>query len=70
MIYIITYSMIMPGTPSGYVSDLFENAFTDASKAERTFNSLLLTKEYFRKELWIIESNGSRKLLKEKRFDG
>lgn len=70
MIYIITYSMIMPGTPQGYVSDLFENAFTDSVQASRSFESLQLTKEFFRKELWVKEPGGGRKLLKEERFDG
>lgn len=70
MIYIITYSMIMPGTPQGFVSDLFEDAFTDSRRAEKAFNDLVLTQKYFRKELWIKEPGGGRKLLKEERFDG
>lgn len=70
MIYILTYSMIMPGTPTGQVSDLFEDAYTELKKAEKAFDNLVLTRQYFRKELWIKESNGSRKLLKEKRFNG
>ena len=70
MVYVLTYCMLMPGTPTGYVSDLFENAFTEMGKAERAYNSMLLNKEYFRKALWVIESNGLRKLLKEKRFNG
>ena len=68
MIYILTYSMLMPGTPTGYVSDLFEDAYTDRDKAEKAFGNLVLTPEYFRKELWIKESNGKRSLLKEERF--
>lgn len=70
MIYILTYSMIMPGTPSGYVSDLFEDAFVDLKKAEKAFDNLVINREFFRKELWIKEPNGSRKLLKETRFRG
>lgn len=70
MVYVLTYSMLMPGTPTGYVSDLFENAYTEMSKAEKAYNNMMLSREYFRKELWLIESNGLRKLLKEKRFDG
>lgn len=70
MIYILTYSMLMPGTPTGYVSDLFEDAFTDIVKAEREFKTLRLTKEYFRKELWVKEPGGRRKLLKEERYSG
>lgn len=68
MIYIITYSMTMPGTQLGYVSDLFENAFTDSVQAYRCFDNLVLTKEYFRKELWVKEPGGGRKLLKEERY--
>lgn len=68
MIYILTYSMLMPGTPTGYVSDLFENAFTDSVRAEKAFNNLTLTREYFSKELWVIEPGGKRKLIKEKKY--
>ena len=70
MIYILTYSMLMPGTPTGYISDLFEDAFTDVVKAERAFKTLQLNKEYFRKELWDKEPGGRRKLLKEERYSG
>lgn len=70
MIYILTYSMLMPGTPTGYISDLFEDAFTDVIKAERAFKTLQLNKEYFRKELWVKEPGGRRKLLKEERYSG
>ena len=70
MIYILTYSMLMPGTPTGYISDLFEDAFTDVVKAERAFKTLQLNKEYFRKELWVKEPGGRRKLLKEERYNG
>ena len=68
MIYVITYSMICPGTTTGSVSDLFENATTDSVKAERLFEALTLTSEYFRKELWVIEPGGKRKLIKEKKY--
>ena len=70
MIYILTYSMLMPGTPSGYVSDLFEDAYTDLVQAERAFKNLTLTREYFRKELWVKSPGGGRKLMKEERFNG
>lgn len=68
MIYVITYAKIVPGDPEGHISGLFENAFTDIIRAEKSFNELDLTQEYFRKELWVIEPGGKRKLLKEKRF--
>ena len=70
MIYILTYSMIMPETPTGQISGLFEDAFSEAQKAERAFNNLVLTPEFFRKELWTKDDNGRKKMLKEKRFDG
>lgn len=68
MIYVITYSKIAPGEPDGNISDLFENAFTDRVRAHKAFDDLELTSEYFRKELWVIEPGGKRKLLKEKKF--
>lgn len=70
MIYILTYSMLMPGTSTGYVSDLFEDAFTDIVKAEKAFKTLELSIEYFRKELWVKEPGGRRRLLKEERYSG
>ena len=70
MIYILTYSMLMPGTSTGYVSDLFEDAFTDVVKAEKAYKELALSREYFRKELWVKEPGGRRRLLKEERYSG
>ncbi len=67
-IYVVTYSMIMPGTPQGQVSDLFEFASADINKAEKFFKDLVLTTEYFRKELWIIHVGGRRTLMKEERY--
>lgn len=68
MIYILTYCKLMPGTPQGSISDLFEDAFTDVAQAERAFNNLVLTREYYRKELWVKEPNGRRRLLKEEKY--
>lgn len=68
MIYVITYSKIAPGEANGSISDLFENAFTDRVRAHKVFDDLVLTAEYFRKELWVIEPGGKRKLLKEKKY--
>ena len=70
MIYILVYAKLMPGTPSGCISDLFEDAFLDMKTAEKAFKNLILTNEYFRKELWVKENNGRRKCLKEERFNG
>ena len=67
-IYIITISKIMPGSPEGAVSGLWEDATTDISEAERSFKNLVLTQEYFRKELWVKDPTGKRRLLKEERF--
>ena len=61
MIYILTYTM-------GEISGLFENAFTDRTKAEKAFKDLKLTKEYWRKELWCL-SDGKRTLVKEERLN-
>ena len=70
MIYVLTYTMICPGTALGQISGLFENAFTDVVRAEKAFKDMKLTREYFRKELWVIEPGGKRKLLKEDKFVG
>ena len=67
-IYVITCTKISPGESVGYIGDLLENASTDISVAEELFKNLVLNKEYFRKELWVIEPGGRRKLLKEERF--
>jgi hypothetical protein len=69
IVYAVTYSKLMPGTPEGYISDLLEYAFTDISKAEKHFEDLVLTPEYFRKELWACNNNGSRRLIKEKHYE-
>ena len=70
-IYALTYAKIIPGTSTGFISDLLENATVDPNKAEKLFDNMSLNKEYFRKEMWLINSdNGTRKLLKEKRFNG
>ncbi len=68
VIYVLTYAMICPGTALGQISGLFENAFTDIKRAEKEFDNLELTGEYFRKELWVIEPGGKRKLLKHDKF--
>lgn len=68
MIYILTYSKLMPGTTEGAISDLFEDAFTDSVQAERAFKNLVLTPEFFRKELWVKEPGGRRRLLKEEKY--
>lgn len=67
-VYILTLSKICPGEPTGFIGDLFEDAFTNQKEAEQSFNGLALSSLYFRKELWLREKNGRRKLLKEERY--
>ena len=68
MIYVLTLTKIAPGEPTGMISDLFENAFLDSGKADKAFDSMPLSREYIRKELWTIDSPGKRRLIKEERF--
>lgn len=68
MIYILTYSKLAPGEPTGYISDLWEDAWTDRVAAEKAFKSKVLTREYFRKELWVKEPGGRRTLMMEERY--
>ena len=68
MIYVLTYSKLLPADPSGEINGLFEYAFSNLATAEKYFKSMKLTKEYFRKEMWAIDNSGQRKLIKEERF--
>ena len=70
MIYVLTYSIICPGASNGCINDLFENAFTDIVRAEKEFNDMTMNREYYRKELWVIEPGGKRRMLKEEKFVG
>ena len=70
MIYILTLTKVCPGESTGYISDLWEDCWTDRTAAERAFKKLELTKVYFRKELWVKEPGGRRKLLMEERYSG
>ena len=70
MIYILTLTKVCPGEPTGYISDLWEDAWTDRTAAERAFKKLELGPVYFRKELWVKEPGGRRKLLMEERYSG
>ena len=51
MIYILTLTKVCPGEPTGYISDLWEDCWTDRTAAERAFKKLELGPVYFRKEL-------------------
>ena len=70
MIYVLTLTKICPGEPTGYISDLWEDCWTDRIAAERAFKKMELGPVYFRKELWIKEPGGRRKLLMEERYNG
>lgn len=67
MIYVILYYMI--SEKGELISGLFHNAFTDSLRAEKEFNELILTKQYPRKELWVIIPGGRRQMIKEVRFN-
>jgi hypothetical protein len=67
-VYILVYSKIVPGTAEGSISLLLEDATTDINEAEKIFKEAPLTQEYFRKELWVRDPSGRRRLLKEQRY--
>lgn len=68
MIYVLTLTKVCPGELTGYISDLWEDCWTDRIAAERAFKKLELSPVYFRKELWVKEPGGRRKLLMEERY--
>ena len=71
MIYVMCYSMRGPETSSGLssiVSGLFENAFNNGDEAMKYYKSMPLSDEYPRKQLWAIEADGRRVMLKEDRI--
>lgn len=70
MIYILTLTKLCPGEPTGYISDLWEDCWTDLTAAKKAFQKIELTAVYFRKELWVKEPGGRRQLLMEERYSG
>ena len=70
MVYVLTYSKNVPELSSGHINDLLEDWFDNARDAEKKFNAMPLTEEYFRKGMWVKDSSGTRKLLKEEHFRG
>ena len=70
MMYWISLSKIVPGSPQGFESGFLEDLFSDIKQAEKSFNNLQLTREYFRKELWVKEPSGRKKLIKEEKYKG
>ena len=67
-IYILTLCKIAKGEPTGFISDLFEDAFSNLNEAEQAFDSIPLSTLYFRKELWQKTEDGRRIMLKEERY--
>ena len=68
-IYILTYTKIMPGEPQGTIGDLFIDAFTLLTDAEKCFDETPLDQYYFRKELWEKTSDEKKKrFLKGERY--
>ncbi len=66
MIYILLYSMrIHTNYGVSYVSGLFENAYNNIAEAEKAFNDMIISEQYFRKELWAKDNSEKMKLLKE-----
>ena len=68
--YAITLTKIAPGEPTGQVSDLLEDwGFKSQYDAERRFSSIILNREFIRKELWAknIETK-VKTLIKEERY--
>lgn len=68
-IYILLYTKLAPETKDGHTSGLWEDVTDDRSEAEELFRNLPLNNEYYRKELWLKEPNGTRSLLMEEKFD-
>ena len=70
MIYILTLTKVCPGEPTGYISDLWEDCWTDRIDVEKACKKRGLTEVYYRKVLWIKEPGGRRMLLMEERYSG
>ena len=69
--YAITLTKVAHGEPTGQISDLLEDwGFNSLGDAERRFKGIQLSREYIRKELWVKEPGGRRKLLMEERYNG
>lgn len=67
MIYLILYAIKLPNgkTLGGFYYALAHSL----SDAEKIFNSVVLTSECFRKELWGDDGKGYRKLIKMEEYD-
>ena len=68
MIYVILYSIIAPGTPTGMTGGLYYGWAYDLGNAQKKFDELELTPELFRKELWTDDKKGCKRLIKYEKF--
>ena len=68
--YAITLSKIVPGEPTGQISDLLEDfGFKSLKDANKRFDEIELSPTYFRKELWSKDTDTKiLKLIKEERY--
>ena len=68
--YAITLTKIVPGEPTGQISDLLEDwGFKSLKDANKRFYEIKLSPIYFRKELWSKDTDTKvRKLIKEERY--
>lgn len=67
MIYVILYSMCVGA--HGSASDVFHSASLNQKEAEKLYSDLILSKRYYEKSLWQIDSKGVRTKLKNDIFD-
>lgn len=67
MIYLILYAIkLSNGKTLGGFYYAWANSFSDADKI---FQSIVLTSECFRKEVWSDDGKGYRKLIKIEEYD-
>lgn len=67
MIYIILYAL---RTPEGkIVGGFYHDWAQNLEEANNKFNSLLLTAECPRKEIWLAKNDGWRRLVKMEEYD-
>lgn len=66
MIFVILHSIMVE---NHIVSGLFHNAYNNSTQAQSEFDSLILTPDCPRKELWGIDWSGTRQMIMEKRFN-
>ena len=69
--YAITLTKVMPGEPTGQISDLLEDfGFNSIQDAERRFKNIPLSREYIRKEFWEKNTDTKvKRVLREERYN-